>query len=177
MADTNPTTEEWRAIPSLGQYSASSFGRIRHDVATHRYPAGHICAQSMTVKGYLHVNVKTPTGWALGASAHRFVFEAFSRALLPGEEVNHLDGVKSNNAPSNLEAVTPVENNRHAVRTGLVRLGSARPRAKLTEVDVLSIRERYRRGEHIPALGKAYGISTMTAWAVATGRAWRHVKF
>ena len=45
---------------------------------------------------------------------HRLVAEAFCEGA--GEQVNHKDGDKSNNAASNLEWVTCSENHRHAYR-------------------------------------------------------------
>ena len=49
---------------------------------------------------------------------HRLVAMAFVPRFY-GDVVNHMDGDKRNNAPSNLEWVTAEENIRHAHRTGL----------------------------------------------------------
>jgi len=55
--------------------------------------------------------------------------------------VNHIDGNKSNNHVSNLEWVTHQENQLHAFRLGLRdNSGEKHPRMKLTDVDVIDIR-------------------------------------
>ncbi|HRE87521.1 MAG TPA: HNH endonuclease [Myxococcota bacterium] len=52
-------------------------------------------------------------------SAHRLVWTMTNGPIPDGMVVNHIDGVKANNAISNLEVVTAAENVRHAVRSGL----------------------------------------------------------
>lgn len=52
---------------------------------------------------------------------HRLIAEAFIPLMVEGEkiQVNHYDGDKTNNTPSNLEWVTPSGNITHAYETGL----------------------------------------------------------
>ncbi len=63
--------------------------------------------------------------------AHRIIAETFIPNPENKPEVNHIDGNKSNNDISNLEWVTPSENNQHAYDTGLAKL-SAETKAKLS---------------------------------------------
>lgn len=64
--------------------------------------------------GYITVTISGKTKYV-----HRLVAQTFIPNPENKPEVNHLDGDKSNNAVSNLEWVTPSENVRHAVDTGL----------------------------------------------------------
>ena len=47
--------------------------------------------------------------------AHRVVYRWFHGKIPKGYYINHKDGNKHNNHPSNLEAVTPSENTLHAI--------------------------------------------------------------
>ena len=50
---------------------------------------------------------------------HRAVYEAFVGKIPDGLEINHKDGDKQNNCVDNLEAITGIENLRHARKMGL----------------------------------------------------------
>lgn len=69
--------------------------------------------------GYEFVGL-TVNGETKNFMRHRLV----ARAFIPNPEnlpyVNHIDGNKKNNRVENLEWCTPVENVRHAIKTGLV---------------------------------------------------------
>lgn len=52
---------------------------------------------------------------------HRIVAACFIGSIPVGYEVNHINGIKTDNRASNLEIVTKSENTKHAYRTGLAK--------------------------------------------------------
>lgn len=83
----------------------------------------------------------------------------YDRAIPNGREIDHIDGNKMNNAPHNLEAVTPAENRRRAEAAGLVTHPTGRAMnvlGKLTDHQVRSIRLSTLTND---AAGVAYGVS------------------
>lgn len=72
-----------------------------------------------TTTGYLSAQLYDK----LGGSRRRLIHRLVAKAYLPNEEnkaqVNHINGIKSDNCVLNLEWNTSSENNRHAFRTGL----------------------------------------------------------
>ena len=102
------------------KYEVSSIGRVRDS------QTGYIFMPSNHRQGYLMVRLLKENGryWERKTLfIHRLVMYAFkpldSFEKMLKLTVNHKDGNKRNNLPSNLEWVTLRENISHSVRTGL----------------------------------------------------------
>ena len=94
-----------------------------------------------------------------------------------GKQVNHIDGNKTNNMPSNLELVTPAENNKHAYMLGLQypKLGSKNGSSKLVEADVIEIRKLLDQGINGVEIGKRYGVTKHTISLIRNKKIWKHI--
>ena len=102
--------EEWKQVAGYPNYWVSSLGRVRKGDKIKRL--------SVARNGYLLTGMTNDKGERTTALVHRLVCETF----MPTDymyDVNHKDGVKSNNALCNLEWATRQENIQHSVRMGL----------------------------------------------------------
>lgn len=101
---------------------------------------------------------------------HRLVATAFIRPPLDGEQVNHIDLRKSNNAVSNLEWVTASGNQRHlrdAIRDGIAHAPNGMGgRFKISAETRRLVRRLYRDGLSIPKLAVQFAVSNSTIWRV-----------
>jgi hypothetical protein len=104
--------EEWRPIVDFPNYSISNFGRVANS-------RGKLLAiQFNEYNGYYQVALwRYNKGHA--RTIHRLVATAFIDIIPGSNDVNHMDGDKSNNFVGNLEWTTRSENQLHAFRTGL----------------------------------------------------------
>jgi hypothetical protein len=79
---------------------------------------GRILKQRMGREGYI-LSQTTIDGKHVNFSVHRLVAKGFRRNPHNLPEVNHIDGNKRNNLPSNLEWIDKSNNMIHAYRVGL----------------------------------------------------------
>lgn len=93
-------------------YSVSDKGEVRKDTTNH-------LMKLQIQQGYSHVTIQI-NGKPKRFRVHRLVAEAFIPNPDGKPYVNHIDGNRQNNSITNLEWVTPAENTRHAVDTGLM---------------------------------------------------------
>lgn len=99
------------------------------------------------------------------------------------DEVNHLNGVKSDPRAINLEWTDSEGNHQHAWRTGLrtrkhlpIKTGASNGAARLTPAAVEQARAEYATGEiSMAALARKLGIAKRTVFDVLRGRRWSHV--
>lgn len=114
--------EVWKPVVGYeGWYEVSSLGRVRAVAKVDRSGAcrgKRLLSCRPSNRGYV-VHHLTKNGCVRGTGAHRLVAMAFIGPCPDGMQVNHKDGVKTNNAVENLEYVTPSENVRHAWDMGL----------------------------------------------------------
>lgn len=171
--------EEWRSVEGYeGRLEVSSYGSVRtlpsvrtgmrNGVPVDQIKRGTTLSPFMLSIGYLCVAPK------YGAErkkllVHRLVAKAFVPGYFDGATVNHVDGVKTNNAPRNLEWVTLARNTELQWETGLVNLrGERHPSAKLSDSDVRLI---LRMPDASPTeLARRFGVSTSLIYKIRQGR-------
>lgn len=110
--------EIWKNIPGYeGEYLSSDLGNIKS--LKRRYLSGEkILSGSCHTKGYRCV-VLSKNGEQKQYKVHRLVALSFIENFKNKREVNHINGIKSDNRVENLEWVTSSENQKHAYKTGL----------------------------------------------------------
>ena len=119
--------------------------------------------------GYIQVN---RGGKPIGM-AHRMIWEHFNGPIPTGLQINHINGIKTDNRLRNLELVTPAENTQHAYRTGLASAkGTRNGRSKLSD---LMVREIRASNDKARVLAGRYGVALSTIYAVISGKNWRQI--
>lgn len=113
------------------------------------------------------------------AAAHRLVWKHFYGEIPREMVINHKNGNKQDNRPSNLEVVTTAENNIHAFRVLHTRNGKGvnHSQHKIQDEDVRTIRNlRNRHGLRLKVIAGIFGVSEATVCVIAKGKHWSHVK-
>lgn len=112
-------------------------------------------------------------GFTKSVLVNRVVALRFLPNPLGLEQVNHLNGIKSHNALSNLEWSSGSDNEKHAHRTGLKSgRGSANSNAKLTATEVLEIRASDKTVVEMMA---QYSVGRSTIANIIKGNTWTHL--
>lgn len=160
--------EEWRPI-YIGLYEASNKGRVRRINSVH----GPTLKQYKEASGYYTVR-PCIDGKATTKLVHRLVAEAFLGPCPKGYQVNHIDGDKGNNVPKNLEYLTPEENIKHGIRTGLIpHHGEDNGSSKLTADNILSISKMRGKGKSVKEIAKKFKVDRTTISGIFRGKLWK----
>ena len=106
---------------------------------------------------------------------HRLIAAAFVSNPNNLPQVNHKNGIKTDNRANNLEWVSNQQNRDHAVAMGLIVKGSAVGSAKLTESDVVKIRELCVSGVSQKQIAAEFGVIQQTISAIQKRTSWRHI--
>jgi hypothetical protein len=152
---------QWVTISKAPDYEVSQFGIVRR-IKDHK-----IMSPWKNRFGYSLVSLSGNSRKHF--QVHRLVMEAFI-----GDsdlQVNHIDGIKSNNNLSNLEYCTASENQKHAFNIGLKKASVSN--AKISYDIAEKIRLRVDNGEKQKLLAKEFNISPQTVNDIVKSRIWR----
>lgn len=166
--------EVWKKIKGFSRYEASSIGRLRSNNYKNSKTT-KILKPALSVDGYLKTMLQNDLYEYKSMTVHYFVTLAFYGEKPNGIEVNHKNGIKTDNSISNLEYCTRSENINHGYRTGLIkpRAGSLNGMAKLNEEQVREIRKHAsENGRYYgrKMLAEKYGVSECTIKEVVIRR-------
>lgn len=125
--------------------------------------------------GYIQIKFRRPDDWRKECAvvAHRVIWESVHGPLASGLEVNHLNGIKTDNRLANLDAVTPSVNMSHAYANGLNH--ATLPNARLSPEQALEIYRRCRAGERDTPLAVEYGMKRSAISNIRNGWSWNQV--
>lgn len=184
--------EQWVVVDWLDGYrgvlSVSNTARVRRTSYTYettgRWGTLHtttkpdkIISSYVEKNGYATVAVQV-AGKRKKFQLHHLVARAFCTGYEPGLCVNHINGVKTDNRPSNLEWVTLAQNTKHAWSTGLVNLrGENSPLHKLTSGQVRIIRRLLKLGASSNELAVLVGVDVKTITGIRDGLKWSHLSY
>lgn len=122
--------------------------------------------------GYLQVRAMVD-GKRMHCGAHRLVWQNFKGDIPPAYEINHDNGLKDDNRPTNLLCGTSGQNASHAHRNGLVnQYGEKNPSVKLTDGQVAQIRLAYAKGGYtMERLAERFEVAFQTISDIVRGYA------
>lgn len=173
--------EEWRDVKGYeGLYQISNLGTLKRlprfintKHKTKSYQKEKIIKPYTTLKGYKRASLKNEEG-ARRILIHRLVAEAWIDNPHKKTQVNHIDGVKSNNNVSNLEWCTNQENAIHAFKSGLRKSpeGLNHGGSKFTKKDIIEIRSK---SKNITYYCNKFSVSRQTIWKVQKGITYKNI--
>jgi|ERR1035437_1639291 hypothetical protein len=165
--------EVWKFIPRYNnRYLASSKGRV---LSLCRDPQLLVLTSSEGTGEYLVVSLgsSSPDGKQKVRKVHQVIAETFLDNPLYLPLVRHKDGNQKNNNLENLAWGTYKENSADSEAHGTRLRGEAIGLSKLTQLEVVDIRDKYASGKYLMTeLATLYGVYRTTIGDVINRRTW-----
>jgi len=172
-----PPDEQWEDIPGYeGRYQVSSLGQVKRLIDMRRWKAGGLLRPQKLNGRYLMVSLSRD-GSNKKLLVHRLVMLAFVGRCPDGMNVNHKNGIKTDNQLGNLEYCTYKENSQHAVLVLKRHIGIANRLSKLNDDKVREIRYLYHSTKtSYRRLARQFGVGTTAIQQIIERKTWKHVK-
>ena len=151
-------TEIWKDVQEFENYQISSFGRVKGKYGI---------LKPQFDRNYYHVTL-FKNGKRKIKFVHRLVAEAFIPNPNNLPQVNHIDGVKTNNNLSNLEWISCKGNALHAFRLGLRNPHDGGTSKKIDVYYKNGI--FYKTFNSLHEIQRVLGVNIGNCWSVLNGQ-------
>lgn len=155
-----------KPVPSCPGYFASEDGHI--------YRNGRPLKAQSNGRGYLKIKVSVENvQW--DEYIHRMVCEAYHGPCPPDHECRHLDGIRPNNIPTNVQWATKAINESDKLPHGTLQRGERNGISKLSEWMVIEARILAANGCSVKEIARDWGVGYQGLKDAVFGRRWKHV--
>ncbi len=167
---------EYKPIPGFPGYRVGDDGSVwscrnRQGQVTESW---HLLKPMPTHDGYLRVTLSVD-GKTKRFRVNHLVLVVFVGPPQPGMQAAHDNNIRSDNRLSNLSWKTPGQNNDDKKRHGTDQIGERHPNHKVTENDVLEIRQRIASGESQKSIASDFDLTRANVGTIAKRKTWKHV--
>lgn len=166
--------EAWKAIDN-GYYAVSNRGRVKRLKPGGGATVGRILRPGLNRRGYLQYRLTFDGRVKKSFLEHRLVAITFIGQCPQGLQINHRNGIKTDNRVENLEWVTPRENCLHAIKNGLFPINERSGMAKLKNTDIREIRNLNKKGISTRQISKKYNVSYENIRGILKGKTWSNI--
>ncbi len=173
---------EWRQVPGYaGLYEVSNDGQMRSldrivirrtDGAAARL-TGVVLRTKLVGNGYPACTLSRDCKQEQ-VYVHRVVAAAFVGPCPEGQQVNHINGQRTDNRADNLEYVTPRQNMQHGADVLGHGHGERNGMARLTTEKVRQIMAMRGHGSH-RQIAALFGCSAQVVQTILAGKSWTHI--
>lgn len=165
--------ENWKTVPIATDYAVSDMGNFKRITPYRRKRDYGGVKPSRNNRGYAFVHLRCDNGAYRNLQVHRLVMLAF---VGPSDlQVNHKNGIKTDNRLANLEYVTPSQNRWHAINAlDNHSRGEKHHNAKLTSEAVEAAHALRALNWSAAKIGKVIGCTGSNVLYITKGTAWAH---
>jgi len=161
--------EQWKTIIDYPRYKISTKGRV----------ASYARGKKRFLKFRSHQGYSKAGLYIGGKMKYNSVHRLVAAAFIPNPEnkpqVNHINGLKTDNRVENLEWCTASENIRHALKSGMMSRGENHHYSKLSEQEVVLIRNLCEEGFTKSKLARWFGVGSAAISKIHLRQVWKHI--